>query len=216
VFRLGWPIGATMLAEVGLFSAASVMMGWIGTLQLATHGIAIQIASMSFMIYLGLANVATIRVGRALGRGDARAIWRASASALLLQLSVAAVAVVLFLSEPRFLIGLFLDQSKPESGAIIAYGSGLLVVAAAFQVVDGMQAVALGVLRGLKDTRVPMIFALISYWLIGVTVSFLLGFRLGYGGYGVWTGLVLGLGLTALALVWRFGVVFGRLARAAA
>jgi len=210
VFRLGWPIGATMLAEVGLFSAAAVMMGWLGTRELATHGIAIQIASMSFMVYLGLANVATIRVGRALGRADPSGIWRASATAAGLQLGFAAFAVAAFLTAPEFLIGLFLDDTNPQSAAIIAYGVGLLMVAAVFQVVDGLQAIALGVLRGLKDTRVPMLLAVVNYWLIGMPVSYLLGFRLNYGGYGVWSGLVFGLGLTAIALVTRYFLVARR------
>ncbi len=213
LFRLGWPIGATMLAEVGLFSAAAVMMGWIGTRELATHGIAIQIASISFMVYLGLANAATIRVGHALGRGDPSGIWRASAVAMLLQLGFAALAVALFLSWPKTLIGLFLDASHPGSAEIMAYGVGLLALAAVFQVVDGLQAVTLGLLRGLKDTRVPMICAVFSYWVVGLPVAYLLGFPLGFGGYGVWAGLVVGLALAALTLLGRYRVVLRRLYR---
>ena len=213
LFRLGWPIGATMLAEVGLFSAAAVMMGWIGTRELATHGIAIQIASISFMVYLGLANAATIRVGHALGRGDPSGIWRASAVAMLLQLGFAALAVALFLSRPKTLIGLFLDASHPGSAEIMAYGVGLLALAAVFQVVDGLQAVTLGLLRGLKDTRVPMICAVFSYWVVGLPVAYLLGFPLGFGGYGVWAGLVVGLALAALTLLGRYRVVLRRLSR---
>ncbi len=204
LFRLGWPIGATMLAEVGLFSASAVMMGWIGTRELATHGIAIQIASVSFMVYLGLANVATIRVGRALGRRDPGGIRRAGATSAALQLGFSALAAMLFLWKPEALIGLFLDTSNSGSAEIIAYGIGLLAVAAVFQVVDGLQVVALGVLRGLKDTRVPMLCAVFSYWVVGMPVSYVLGFRLGYGGYGIWAGLVIGLGLAAVTLVWRY------------
>ena len=211
LFRLGWPIGATMLAEVGLFSASAVMMGWIGTRELATHGIAIQIASISFMIYLGLANAATIRVGHALGRGDNSGIWRAGGAAMALQLGFAALAVALFLGKPAVLISLFLNRSQPGSAGIIAYGIGLLAVAAVFQVVDGLQAVTLGVLRGLKDTRVPMICAVFSYWVVGMPVGYVLGFRLGFGGYGVWAGLVTGLALAALTLLWRYAVVLRRL-----
>ena len=211
VFRLGWPIGATMLAEVGLFSASAVMMGWVGTRELASHGIVIQIASMSFMVYLGLANVATVRTGRALGRDDRTGIWRAAATVAGLQLSVAMVMVALFLSLPEFLIGLFLDLAKPESMAIVAYGAGLLALAAAFQVVDGAQVVALSVLRGLRDTRVPMLCAVISYWGIGLPAGWLLAFPLGYGGYGIWSGLVIGLTLAALSLGSRFAWLFSRM-----
>jgi len=211
LFRLGWPIGATMLAEVGLFSASAVMMGWIGTRELATHGIAIQIASISFMIYLGLANVATIRVGRALGRRDPGGIWRAGATSAGLQLGFAALAAGLFLLKPAFLIGLFLNTENPDSAGIIAYGTGLLAVAAVFQVVDGMQAVVLGVLRGLKDTRVPMICAVFSYWIVGMPVGYVLGFKLGFGGYGIWAGLVTGLALAAVTLLWRYRIIARRM-----
>lgn len=211
VFRLGWPIGLTMLAEVGLFSAAAVMMGWIGTRELATHGIAIQIASMSFMIYLGLSNVATIRAGRALGRQDRSGILRASSVVVVLQLATAFVVILGFLLFPERLISVFLDLDAPESAAIIAYGTGLLVVAAAFQVVDGLQVVMLSILRGLQDTRVPMLCALISYWPIGLFSSYVLGFMLGFGGYGIWWGLVIGLSAAALTLGWRLWVVLRRL-----
>ncbi len=200
VFRLGWPIGATMLAEVGLFSASAVMMGWIGTRELATHGIAIQIASMSFMVYLGLANVGTIRVGNALGRRDRTGIWRASVTVGALQVGFAVVVVSAFLLVPEMLIGLFLDAANPASPAIVAYGVGLLVVAAAFQIVDGMQVIALSVLRGLQDTRVPMMLAVFSYWVVALPAGYTLGFVFEFGGYGVWSGLVVGLALAAITM----------------
>lgn len=211
VFRLGWPIGLTMLAEVGLFATAAVMMGWIGTRELATHGIAIQIASMSFMIYLGLSNVATIRAGRALGRQDRVGIVRAGGVVVAMQLFTAFVVILAFLLFPEALISVFLDSSDPESAAIILYGTGLLVVAAAFQVVDGLQVVMLALLRGLQDTRVPMICALVSYWPIGLLSSYVLGFLLGFGGHGVWWGLVIGLTAAAITLGWRLWVVMERL-----
>jgi len=211
VFRLGWPIGTTMLAEVGLFSFSAVMMGWVGTRELATHGIAIQIASMAFMIYLGLANTGTIRTGRALGRRDKVGIHRATMTALALQLATAAVMIAVFLLMPETLIGLFLDGSNPQSAAIVSYGVGLLVIGAAFQIVDGLQVVVLSVLRGLKDTKVPMLCAVISYWVVGVPVGYVLGFQLGFGGYGIWTGLVIGLALASVLLAWRYVVVIRRL-----
>ena len=211
VFRLGWPIGLTMLAEVGLFSASAVMMGWIGTRELASHGIVIQIASMSFMLYLGLANVVTVRTGRALGRGDRTGIWRATVTVAGLQLAVAAVVVAAFLLIPETLVGLFLDLDKPESAAILAYGAGLLLLAAAFQVVDGAQVVALAVLRGLRDTRVPMLCAGFSYWGVGIPAGWALAFPMGLGGAGIWGGLVIGLSLAAVSLLARFAWLFPRL-----
>jgi MATE family multidrug resistance protein len=211
VFLLGWPIGATMLAETALFSASAVMMGWLGTVELATHGIAIQIASIAFMIYLGLSNVATIRIGRALGRGDITGMWHAAIMVTGLQLVVALVMMVLFLAAPAWLIGLFLDAGDPKSGAIIAYGSALLVAAAAFQIVDGLQVVAVSALRGIKDTRVPMLCAVFSYWVVGLPASYVLGFVYGWGGIGVWAGLVIGLALAAVTLIWRWVWMLGRM-----
>ncbi len=204
VFRLGWPIGTTMLAEAGLFSATALMMGWIGTRELATHGIAIQIVSMAFMIYLGLAGVGTIRTGRALGRRDKAGIWRATVTVTVLLLVVALVIISLILSVPEFLIGLFLDQDNAQSEAIIAYGTGLLVVGAAFQIFDGLQVVALSVLRGIKDTRAPMFMAVFSYWGVGIPTSYVLGFVFDFGGYGIWSGLVIGLALAAVTMLLRF------------
>ncbi len=210
VFRLGWPIGLTMLAEVGLFSASALMMGWLGTRELATHGIVIQIATFSFMIYLGLANVATIRVGRALGRRDGSGLWRAAMMVTMLQLGLSAVFSMVFLLAPEPLIRLFLDSDKPASAEIVAYGRGLLVLAALFQVFDGLQVVYLWILRGLKDTRVPMIGAVVAYWAVGVAASYGLAFRLGFGGYGVWAGLVIGLSLASVFMVLRFFAIYRR------
>ncbi len=210
VFRLGWPIGLTMLAEVGLFSASALMMGWLGTRELATHGIVIQITAFSFMIYLGLANVATIRVGRALGRRDGSGLWRAAMMVTMLQLGLSALFSLVFLLAPEPLIRLFLDSDKPASAEIVAYGRGLLALSALFQVFDGLQVVYLWILRGLKDTRVPMIGAVVAYWAVGVAASYGLAFRLGFGGYGVWAGLVIGLSLASVFMVLRFFAIYRR------
>jgi len=204
VFRLGWPIGLTSLAEVGLFAASSVMMGWLGTLPLAAHGIAIQIASAIFMIHLGLSNAATIRAGRAYGRNDPVALRRGAVAALAISGAAVAVSIVLFLALPEALIGLFLDPEDPESAAVIAIGTGLLAAAALFQLVDAAQVMALGLLRGIQDTRVPMIMAGISYWLVGLPVAYGLGFPLGLQGIGVWLGLASGLAVAAVLMMRRF------------
>ncbi|MCA8867633.1 MAG: MATE family efflux transporter [Rhodobacteraceae bacterium] len=211
VARLGWPIGATMLAEVGLFSATAIMMGWIGTRELATHGIVIQISAMSFMFYLGLANVATIRVGRALGQKDLGGIHSAAAAVTMLQLGTATCVILVFVLFPQQLIGFFLDRENENAAAIIAYGSGLMMIAVLFQIVDGLQAIALSVLRGLKDTRVPMLCAVFSYWMVGMPSSYMLGFLFGFGGYGIWGGLVIGLAMAALTLIWRYRIMLRRL-----
>lgn len=204
VLRLGWPIGATIIAEVGLFATSSVMMGWIGTIELAAHGIALQIASIAFMIPLGIASAATVRVGLAYGRGDPIDIGRAGMSALILGLAVAFGSASLFWLWPRGLISLYLDLSVPTAPWVLAAGAPLLIIAAAFQIFDSMQAVASGILRGFKDTRVPMLIAVFSYWIIGMPTAYLLAFPLGLGGPGIWTGLAVGLAAAALLLTTRF------------
>ncbi|MEL7116318.1 MAG: MATE family efflux transporter, partial [Pseudomonadota bacterium] len=193
VFRLGWPIGLTNLAESGLFSASSLLMGWLGAIPLAAHGIALQLASATFVFHLGMSQAATVRVGRAVGRRDPRGLRDGAAVATVVSFGFAMVTVVVFLAFPDVLMGLFVDPDDPDRPAIIAFGVTLLALAALFQLVDGAQVIALGVLRGLQDTRVPMIYAAISYWGVGVPSSYLLGFPLEMGAAGIWLGLVIGL-----------------------
>lgn len=204
VFRLGWPIGIQGLAEAGLFVATAIMIGTIGKVELAAHGIAMEIVSLFFMMHLGLANAATIRVGRADGAGDARGLRDGAKVAIGLSGMIGLIGIALFVIMAQPLIALFLDLSLPDSAAIIAYGTGLLAVAALFQMVDAGQVMAMGLLRGLRDTRVPMVLAAVSYWLIGIPCGWLLGIHLGYGGMGVWGGLVVGLLVAATTLMWRF------------
>jgi multidrug resistance protein, MATE family len=204
VFRLGWPIGVQGLAEAGLFVATAMMIGTIGTVELAAHGIAMEVVSLCFMLHVGLANAATIRAGRADGAGDARGLRDGAKAALALSAAVGSVVIALFLVFPAPLMALFLDADQAETPAIIAYGTGLLAVAAVFQIVDAGQVMAMGLLRGLRDTRVPMVLAAVSYWCIGIPAGWLLGLHWGYGGTGVWGGLVIGLMVAATALIWRF------------
>lgn len=204
VFRLGWPIGITNLAEVGLFAASSVMMGWLGTLPLAAHGIALQAASVAFMMHLGLSNAATVRAGHAHGRGDLPGL-RAGASVVIAMSTLAALAtVILFIVLPEPIISAFMRPDEPDREAVLALGTGLLAAAALFQLVDAGQVIALGLLRGVQDTRVPMVIAAITYWGIGIPASYLLGFTMGLGGVGVWLGLALGLALAAVFMMARF------------
>ena len=204
VFRLGWPIGITSLAEVGLFAASSVMMGWLGTLPLAAHGIAMQVISLAFMVHLGLSNAATVRAGRAYGRGDISGLRHGAYTVFAMSVVVAVVAVVIFLTIPEVLLSAFLDPTDPDAPAVMAIGVGLMAAAALFQLVDAAQVMALGVLRGVQDTRVPMLIAGVAYWVIGVPASYVLGIILGYGGVGIWLGLALGLAVAAVLLIWRF------------
>lgn len=204
VFRLGWPIGLTQLAESGLFTASGLMMGWIGTLELAAHGVAVTIASITFMVHIGLSSAATVRAGRFWGVGDMRALRLGAGAALILSGGMVALTVLAFLGLPGPLIGLFLDPADPDRAAILAIGAGLLAVAALFQLADAAQVMALGLLRGVHDTRVPMIHAVLSYWVVGVPTSYVLGFPLGLGPQGIWLGLVLGLGVAAVLMMTRF------------
>ena len=204
VFRLGWPIGVTMLAESGLFSAVSLMMGWIGTVELAAHGIAMEVAALAFMVHLGLSNAVTVRTGLAEGAGDVRGLRDGAKVGIALSAGFGAVMVVLFLAFPVPILALFVDRAKPETVEILRFGTILLALAALFQIADAMQVVALGLLRGIRDTRVPMWAAAVSYWGIGIPTSYVLAFRFGLGGAGLWLGLCVGLATAAGTLMWRF------------
>ncbi|VDC33079.1 MATE family efflux transporter [Pseudogemmobacter humi] len=204
VWRLGLPIGLTGLAESGLFEASAIMMGWIGAGELAAHGIALEVTALAFMIHVGLSNAATIRVAEFAGLGDARGLRDASFVALGLSFCVAVVVIVVFLTVPGAIVGLFLDPAKPASAAILAFGVTLLALAALFQLADAMQVMALGLLRGIRDTKVPMWLAAISYWVIGIPSGYLLAFPMGYGGVGLWLGLVIGLVAAGVSLMARF------------
>jgi len=207
VFRLGVPISLTALSEVGLFAASAVMMGWLGTIPLAAHGIAVQLASITFMVHLGLSNVATIRAGNAHGQKDRLRMARGALTVTTMSVLFAAVTILGFLIWPEPLISAFMQQDEPARDEILAIGVGLLAMAALFQLVDGAQAIALGLLRGMQDTAIPMWMAAFSYWGVGMPCSYLLGFVLGWGGIGVWAGLVIGLGVAAVLLNLRFWAV---------
>ncbi len=204
VFMLGWPIGLTGLSESGLFAASTVMMGWLGTVPLAAHGVAVQLTAVTFMVHMGLSNAATIRAGNAHGRRDPEQMGRGAFMVTLISLGFALATIVLFVTVPEPLLALFLEPGDPRRVDILAIGVGLLAVAALFQLVDGAQVIALGLLRGVQDTRVPMIYAALSYWVVGVPFSYLFGFVLGLEGVGVWLGLVVGLAVAAVLLSVRF------------
>ncbi len=204
VFRLGVPIGLTSLAESGLFSMSAVMVGWIGPVELAAHGIALNLASAAFMLHLGLSQAATVRAGHAMGRHDEPALRRCGLVSIGMSVSLAVLTVILFVSIPGTLISLFISPTEPARETVLAVGISLLALAALFNLMDGAQVIALGLLRGVQDATVPMVHAAISYWLVGIPVSFVLGFTFGFGAVGVWLGLVAGLAVAAVLLMWRF------------
>jgi multidrug resistance protein, MATE family len=204
VWRLGWPIGVALVSETGLFSAAAVMMGWIGTMELAAHGIAIEITAMLFMVHLGFSNAATVVVGRAWGVQDQAGLRAGARAALLVSMVFALCTIALYYTFAPQIVGLFLSPTDPARDQIILIGASFLMIAAVFQLADGVQVVAMGMLRGVQDTKIPMIVAAFSYWGVGLPCSYVLGVWLGYGGEGVWAGLVVGLTMAAILLMWRF------------
>ncbi len=204
ILKIGWPIGATMLAEVGLFAGSSMMMGWIGTVQLAAHGIAIQCASIAFMVPLGFSLAGSIRVGLAHGRRSRAGVARAGWTTIGLAVGFMMLTALFFLNFPELLIGAFTKEGNPNTEAVFATGVSFLAVAAVFQIFDGAQVSAGNVLRGLSDTRIPMLIALGGYWGIGLTLAYVLAFWAGWGGVGLWWGLASGLASVAIAMIWRF------------
>lgn len=204
VFRLGMPIGLTGLAESGLFQAAALMMGWVGTVELAAHGIAMQVTAIGFMVHVGLSNAATVRTGRFAGQGDWANLRRGGVMAIAVSGGVGLIQIALYLTFAHQIVGLFIDRSSPDAVEILMFGSLFLAYAAAFQMMDAGQVLALGLLRGVQDTRVPMIIAAVAYWLIGIPAAWALAFPAGWAGAGLWMGLVIGLACAASALMWRF------------
>ena len=206
VSKMGSAIGISSLAEAGLFSASSIMMGWIGQIELAAHGIALQLASITFMLHLGLSDAATIRVSSAFGKKNKHEIINECWAALIISLAISLLAIMVFLGIPNFLISAFLNPEELSANLIMKIGVSLLALAALFQLVDGGQALAIHLLRGLHDTTIPMYLAIISYWIIGLPIGYLLSFHYNFGPQGIWLGLVLGLGSACVFLFTRLVV----------
>jgi MATE family multidrug resistance protein len=203
MIRLGWPIGATMGLEIGVFALAAYFMGWIGATAVAAHAVALQLAALTFMVPLGLGQAATVRVGRALGRNDEAAVARAGWTAWVLGLLFMATMALVMWSIPRPLITLFL-KDDPANAGVIALAVSFLRVAAAFQLVDGAQVIGAGMLRGLHDTRWPLMFALIGYWVVGLGIGSWLAFGADWKGVGIWVGLASGLAVVAALMLSRW------------
>jgi multidrug resistance protein, MATE family len=210
IFKLGFPIALMLGFEAGVFSCAVWLIGQFGEDAVAAHTISLQIASMSFMVPMGIAQAATVRVGLGFGRQDDAAIARAGQVAFVLGVGFMTIMAVLLLIFPRALIGFFIDAANPENAPVFAIATGYLLIAAAFQIVDGAQVVLSGMLRGLQDTTVPMIMAGVGYWGIGIGVGSLLAFTYRFEGMGIWTGLAVGLAIVATLLMSRW-IMRGRL-----
>jgi len=200
---IGAPIAVSFLLEYGLFSAAGLLMGLISTTALAAHQIALQIAAILFMVPFGIGMAATVRVGQALGRGDVPAIRRAGVAAIVLGI-IFMTTMTLAVIVVRFDVAGFFFGNTKQGLAAIELAATLMLVGATFFIADGIQTVAAGALRGLSDTRIPLLLAAISYWLIGFTAAYGLAFWTNLGAIGVWIGLSIGTGIYATLLVLRF------------
>jgi MATE family multidrug resistance protein len=203
--RLGAPIGLQIQLEFGAFGVIGICMGWLGTVAMASHQVALNLASLTFMVPLGVAQAASVLVGRAVGREDAAGARRAAASGLAVGGVFMAFTAALFLSVPRALAGVYSNEAE-----VVALAALLLPVAGIFQVFDGLQVVGTSVLRGIGDTRVPMVLHIAGFWLVGIPVSLAVGFGFGVGPVGLWWGLAVGLGVVALLLLARVRRRFSR------
>jgi MATE family, multidrug efflux pump len=205
LLRVGAPVGGQQLLEFGVFGAAGILMGWMGTAAMAGHQVALNLASLTFMVPVGVAQAATVLVGHAVGREDADGARRAAAAGLVAGVGFMALAAALFLSAPGGLARIY--TADP---GVLAVASALVPIAGIFQVFDGLQVVAAGVLRGVGDTRVPMLVNLVGFWGVGLPVSALLGYGLRLGPRGIWWGLAVGIGAVGSLLLLRVRARFGR------
>lgn len=215
LWRVGLPIAAITLAEGGLFSSAAYLMGAIGTLELAAHTVALGLGALCFQVPFGIAQAATIRVGLHNGAGSHVGVHNAGLTTMIVTLGFAVLFAAAMLGVPKLLLSIYIDVDAPENAELVKLAVVYLYVAAAFQLFDGAQAVLAGLLRGLSDTRVPFVLAVIGYWLFGFGTAYYLGFHTEVGGLGVWIGLAVGLVITSILLGWRwhrresFGLVTG-------
>ncbi len=210
VFRLGGPIGMGMVFEAMLFNSATLIMGTFGAASVAAHQIALNIASVTFMVPLGLSLAATVRVGLFVGARNAEGVRRAGHTAIIIGggfMLLCAIMIALF---PKALVGVYISTSDTSNADVVQLAAVFLYVAALFQIFDALQVTAQMSLRGLKDAQVPMWIAGLSYWLIGFTLSFTLAYWAGMQGLGVWIGLAAGLAAAATGMVWRFEIISRR------
>jgi MATE family multidrug resistance protein len=201
--RLGWPIAATMSLEIGVFALAAYFMGWIGAPAVAAHAVALQLAALTFMVPLGLGQAATVRVGLALGRKDEDGISRAGWTSWIIGVGFMGAMALVMWAFPRDLVTLFLKDTA-RNALVIGLAVSFLKVAAAFQLVDGAQVIGAGMLRGLHDTRWPLVFAIVGYWVVGLGIGWWLAFGADWKGVGIWIGLATGLASVAVLMLIRW------------
>lgn len=211
LLRIGLPIGISLFIEVVLFAGTAFMMGTLGKVELAANQIAINCASVTFMMALGIALATTTRVGQAIGRGEPHVARRAGYMGMVLGCLVMGILGLVFLFFPKVLVGFYLDLNAPENTQTITLAIKLLLIASLFQVFDALQVTASGAMRGIKQTILPMFLGLIGYWGIGISSGYLLCFVFGWGAEGLWYGETLGLGTTGILLFFAFRNYFKRI-----
>ncbi|ASJ89556.1 MATE family efflux transporter [Porphyrobacter sp. CACIAM 03H1] len=204
IARIGTPIALTITAEAGIFGAAAFLMGRFGAAELAGHTVALQLASLAFQVPFGVGQAAAIRVGYHFGARDPLGAGRAGWVALAIGAGFMSLTAGAMILAPEWLLRIYVDPDAAANAALVGFALQYLVLAAIFQLADGVQAVAAGALRGLQDTRVPMWIAIFSYWLPGIGLSLGLGFFTPLEGTGVWIGLATGLFFAAAGLIWRW------------
>lgn len=204
IWRFGLPIAVAVALEMAIFNTATFFMGFFGTTALAAHAVAIQTSTLTFMVPLGVAQAATVRVSLAFGRQDARGVTLAGWIGYGLAVGLMSFMALLLLCLPELPAQLFLDAQDPANASVIQLSASFIIVAALFQIFDGAQTVGAGILRGLHDTTVPMIYAGIGYWGIGLGLGMTLAFGLSWGGIGIWIGLAAGLAVVAVLMLGRW------------
>ncbi|MBW4658427.1 MAG: MATE family efflux transporter [Drouetiella hepatica Uher 2000/2452] len=202
--QIGVPIGVLAAMETGLFTLTTFLMGQLGTVTLAAHQIALQTAALTFMIPLGISYATTVRVGQEMGKNNLAGAKRAGYLGMGVGAVFMALMGLVFWTIPEAIVSLYLDIHDPENFAVVDLAKILLGIAAVFQLVDGIQVTAVGALRGIQDTQVPMLIGIFAYWCVGFSSGYVLGFPLGWGGVGLWWGLAIGLAVAAAILTWRF------------
>jgi MATE family multidrug resistance protein len=202
MLHIGIPAGSQFIFEAGAFGFSAIMMGWLGTIPLAAHQIAINLATISYMTTSGLGAAATIRVGTFLGQRDKKNLRASAFTMIAMAIGLMTGWALLFISGREFLPSLYINDQQ-----VIQFTSSLMIIAAFFQLSDGVQVVTAGALRGLQDVKLPSLLIFTAYWIIALPLGYFLAFSMGMGANGIWIGLFLGLTLTAIAMVVRFNIL---------
>ena len=199
IISIGLPSGLMYTLEVGAFAFSAIMVGWLGSIQLAAHQIAISLASISYMIILGISAAGTIRVGHAIGEKNKTNIRKAGFTAVLIGVIFMILSGTTFIIFNKFFPSLYVSNNQ-----VIEVASKLLIVAALFQISDGIQAIGVGILRGLTDVKIPLFITFLAYWVFAIPLGYILGFKMKFGVLGIWSALLVGLTVAAILFIIRF------------